>query len=625
MKTFSKNFVIIWVMIIALVMLAACTSKTTTTTTLTTTTTAAHTTTSMTTETTTTTQATTATTTAVTGNWWDSLGTPQYGGSLTLPMSKDPSVWDPYLGTSNPSMCAIWMEQPTANDWTLNPTTYNYTNGYTPPDYYIGFLASSWEFTDPTTYVLHIRTDVHYQNIAPANGRLLTAADVVYHYDRIAGLGDGFTTIDPYYLSVGQFQTLLSITNPAGTNDVVFKWKAPNVIGITGLLQSSSIQNSIECPEVIQAHTNANTPYITDWHDSVGTGPFILSDYVSGSSVTAVKNASYWGTDERYPQNKLPYIDKVTFLLIPDQSTELAALRSGKLDYLDQISPADSKNLKNTNPTIPQIGLPLGTIYTLDPRNDVAPFNNLKVREAMQMAINIPDIATNYYSGDASSLPGTLTAYAMGDWSYQYSAWPQSLKDTYTWNVTAAKQLLSDAGYANGFTTDVVESSDFEAANPGLLTIVQQDLAAININMTIRSMDPTTWLNYVLTNRKQDALAIRNQGMLGLNYEPDIQINRFKTGYRVNYTMVSDPNYDALVAQSLTASTVDSYKAVMQQVNQLVAQQHYVISICQPELFTAYQPWLHGFSAQNESLSATGSNSALWFFQFGARFWVMPH
>ena len=104
-------------------------------------------------------------------------------------------------------------------------------------------------------------------------------------------------------------------------------------------------------------------------------------------------------------------------------------------------------------------------------------------------------------------------------------------------------------------------------------------------------MDPTTWLSYVLTSRKQDALAIRNQGMLELNYEPDIQINRFKTGYRVNYTMVSDPNYDALVTQSLTASTTDAYKAIMQQVNQLVAQQHYVISICQPELFTAYQPW----------------------------------
>jgi len=62
----------------------------------------------------------------------------------------------------------------------------------------------------------------------------------------------------------------------------------------------------------------------------------------------------------------------------------------------------------------------------------VKPFSDIKVREALQMAINIPEIASTYYQGAASSLPGTLTTYAMGDWSYQYSDWPQSLKDTYT-------------------------------------------------------------------------------------------------------------------------------------------------------------------------------------------------
>ena len=153
------TWMVLTCLILTSLILASCTKTTTTPTSTTTTNT---TTTTTTTKTTTTTQSTamttTTTTTTATGNWWTSLGTPEYGGSLTLPMSKDPSVWDPYLGTTLPSLCAIWMEQPTANDWTLNPTIYDYTNGYTPPDYYVGFLASSWEFTDPTTYVLHIRT-----------------------------------------------------------------------------------------------------------------------------------------------------------------------------------------------------------------------------------------------------------------------------------------------------------------------------------------------------------------------------------------------------------------------------------------------------------------------------------
>jgi len=56
------------------------------------------------------------------------------------------------------------------------------------------------------------------------------------------------------------------------------------------------------------------------------------------------------------PKNQLPYIDQVTILVIPDQSTCLAALRSGKIDYLDQVSVVDSKNLAKTNPELLQIG-----------------------------------------------------------------------------------------------------------------------------------------------------------------------------------------------------------------------------------------------------------------------------
>ena len=517
------------------------------------------------------------------------------------------------MGTTLPSLDALFMEQPTANDWTLDPAIYDYTNGYAPPDYCVGYLASSWEFTDPLTYVLHIRQGIHFQNIAPANGRQLTAADIVYHYDRITGLGDGFTKMDPYYSSVGQFATLVSVTNPDSWT-VVFKWSAPNVIGITGLLQAPSIQNSIECPDAVQQWGDLN-----DWHHAIGTGAFIVKDWVDASALTLVKNTAYWGYDERYPQNRLPYIDTVKVLIMPDPNTALAALRSGKIDYMDAISVTDSKNLTKTNPELLQIGTPLGTILTLDPRNDVAPFNDIRVREALQKAIDIPTIASTYYQGDASPLPGTLTTYTMGDWSYQYSDWPQSLKDTYSYDPAAAKKLLADAGYPNGFTTDAVISND---ADLSLYQIVQSYFAAIGVKMSIQSMDPASWLVYVLTNHKHDALAARNQGMLELNYEPDIQINRFKTNYRVNYTMVSDPNYDALVTQALTASTTDAYKAVMLKVNQLVAQQHYVISICQPELFTVYQPWLKGFTNQNEALSATGANSALWFFQFGARFWI---
>lgn len=72
----------------------------------------------------------------------------------------------------------------------------------------------SWEFTFPGTFVLHLRQGIHWQNIAPANGREFTADDVVFHFDRMCGLGDGYTKFAPYWSTVSWLQALTSVTAP---------------------------------------------------------------------------------------------------------------------------------------------------------------------------------------------------------------------------------------------------------------------------------------------------------------------------------------------------------------------------------------------------------------------------
>ena len=143
--------------------------------------------------------------------------------------------------------------------------------------------------------------------------------------------------------------------------------------------------NDIECPEAVKQWGNLN-----DWHHAIGTGPFILTDFVSGSSATLVKNPNYWGYDERYPQNQLPYVDTLKFLIIPDNATALAAMRTGKIDVMDGMSLQDAQSMKKTNPEILQIPIPGTDATSIDPRNDKAPFNDIRVREAMQMAIDLP-------------------------------------------------------------------------------------------------------------------------------------------------------------------------------------------------------------------------------------------
>jgi ABC-type transport system substrate-binding protein len=90
------------------------------------------------------------------------------------------------------------METLHADDWTLDPAIFNYHLSFRSNEYVKGYLAESWEFPDPNTYLVKLRKGVHWQDIPPVNGREFTADDVAYHYNRLYGLGGGFTKPSPY-------------------------------------------------------------------------------------------------------------------------------------------------------------------------------------------------------------------------------------------------------------------------------------------------------------------------------------------------------------------------------------------------------------------------------------------
>ena len=131
---------------------------------------------------------------------------------------------------------------------------------------------------------------------------------------------------------------------------VVMKLKEPHLDALSRILIHWSAY--INPPEVIEQHGDVN-----DWRNVVGTGPYELTDLVEGSSFSHTKNPDYWRHDEKYPQNRLPYIDVLKALIIKEQATYLAALRSGKVDHLGFIggylkSIDQVESLRKTNPEI---------------------------------------------------------------------------------------------------------------------------------------------------------------------------------------------------------------------------------------------------------------------------------
>ena len=594
----------------AAVLLSSCNSASTTTNNTTTTTTGAVVTSTSTPVTTSTVSATTPTTTtsvvttSATGNWWDNLGIPQYGGTITVSQTGNITQWDPYA-TGGTNVMLMYLQQMDADNWTISPSSFAFQFIFRPPEDLVGSLATSWSMPDVNDFVVVLRQNVYWQNIAPVNGRQFTAADVVYDMNRMYGLGGGFTTPSPYASSDVISRAAMNSVTIIAPWTIDFHWTSGNPESIleTQLDEGTASQDYV-ASEAVSLWGNLN-----DWHHAIGTGPFILTDFVDSSSASFVRNTTYWGTDERYPANKLPYADNVKILIIPQLPTALAALRVGKIDLVENNGIQAANSMKTTNPGIIQVAIPQAA-EGMALCNAQAPFNNLQVREACQLAQNLPLIAQTYYNGTVSPVPQTITLSTMGGgWGNPYSNWPADVQAQYAYNPTLAKQLLAQAGFPNGFTTVCVANN---TSDMDLMQIINSNLAAIGITVNVTLMDNATWGTYCISNKKSVAMSFCDGRPFGNAYSPIRQLQLFRTGFGGNYSLVSDPTYDTYYPAAVAATDINQIKSIVAQANLYAAQQHFGVSIVSPNFYSFVQPWLKGYNGENGAASSGFYLSRFW-------------
>jgi len=575
-------WLVITLLMVASMILASCGTSTTTSTTTAKTTTQTNTVIpSSTTSATTTTKVSTTTPTSTTGaNWWDKLGNPQYGGTIIYSSGFDFTNHDPYSSMGGASMETAWMDKLASDDWTVDPAVFNFRIAWRPPQYVGGQLAKSWEFTDASTLVFHLRQGVHYQNIDPVNGRELTSADIVYHYQRLYGLGSSMKGA-PALTTSPMAQTLSTIT----ANDkytVTMVWKSTNPEYITETWQAAGGEHCIEAKEAVDKWGD-----LTDWHHAVGTGPFIMKDLVSGASVTLSKNPNYWAVDERYPQNQLPYADTLKILIIADSATQMAALRTGKIDAIDNVSTQNANSILKSNPEIQQTLVPYSCL-TIDPRYDKAPYNDVRVRKAMQMAIDLPTIAATYYFGNSPSTPSSLTSMYETGWDLPYAQWPQALKDEYTYNPKAAKQLLTDAGFPNGIDVKITALVGQEDA----CTALKQYWDAAGIRTTIDMADPGRFYGGLYGAGWDDLLLTSyGEGDMLANFQNNLGDQPLTHMAAASYAI--PPALLAMSKDSRTKKTKAEQDAAMVAITKWMADNDFIIPLWLVPGSFVRQAWLH--------------------------------
>jgi peptide/nickel transport system substrate-binding protein len=454
----------IWISLVCIVsaiifLLPSCNSTSTTTATTSKTTSAAS----------TTSQATTAVTTSTSDK-------PIYGGEFVFHWANDVTGFDPAVTIQMDCRAEYQVtDELIGENWAKGPAGTGET------DWTVGFvgrmgletgsLAESWELPDATTIIFNIRHGVKWQNKAPVNGREFTAADVVWNINR------NMTTKSTYLY--GAFLASLRPTAWEATDQYTVKVTVPKEGQGLWLIMLGDFMWMVP-REVIDTYGD-----MTNWKNVVGTGPFILNDYVSGSSVTYKRNPDYWKEDPVHPGNKLPYVDSLKMLIIVDTSTQQSALRTGKIDRLDALEHEDAMQMMKYAPDLQYKKYLPASNPTLVGHLDKTelPFKDIKVRQALNMAINKQEIVKTYYSGDAE-----LFSYPYQP-SKSYTPFftplndePQIVQDIFKYDVAKAKALLAEAGYADGFSTSIDCLSGDQA---DYLSMIKGYLADINVTLEI--------------------------------------------------------------------------------------------------------------------------------------------
>lgn len=276
-------------------------------------------------------------------------------------------------------------------------------------------LAKSWEPSeDGLTYTFQLQEGVKFHD-----GTDFNAEAVVKNVERWKAGGEKH----PYYSSqfvVGDKQVIESVT-AEGDYTVVFKLSQPQAPFLKNLAMSPFAIASPTAFEADEEGLSANP---------VGTGPFKFVEWKRNDSITIEKNEDYY-------IDSLPKLDKVVYRSIPDNSARLNALTAGEIDVADGLSPSDKASIES-NDKLQLIERPSMNVGYLGLTTTRAPFDNVKVRQAVNHAVDKQALVDAFYEGLAepakNPLPPVISGYNDAITGYEYD--PEK-----------AKALLAEAGY----------------------------------------------------------------------------------------------------------------------------------------------------------------------------------
>lgn len=317
-------------------------------------------------------------------------------------------------------------------------------------------LAKSWEVSDDgLTYTFTLQDDVTFHD-----GTDFDADAVIYNIKRYTDENDPHydAALSTYYSVLAYVQDVQKVDD----STVAFTLNEPFAFFLADLYNVYFASPT----SLDESGGDGQSKH------PVGTGPFVFDTLTENQSISFTRNDDYWGT--------APKLDRITVDLIPDPATRTAALRSGRVDWIEAAQPDDLQSLEDAG--FVATGNAFDWEWSWQLFTDVAPFDDLRVRQAMNYAIDREAIATDLLHDTA------VPAYQM---FAEASLYYDEADNIYSYDPDKAKALLAEAGYADGFdiTVGYITSGSGSMQAKAMNEALQAQLAKVGIDVTLDPVD----------------------------------------------------------------------------------------------------------------------------------------
>lgn len=359
-------------------------------------------------------------------------------------------------------------------------------------------LAESWEVTeDGLTYTFKLRQGVKFHD-----GTDFNAEAVVFNFERWGNPGSEYKfegdSFDYYDSMFGSEESrVIKEVTAVDEHTVQFTLNQPQAPFLQNIAMSSF---GIASPTAVKEKT---TNFKSE---PVGTGPFVFKEWKRNDSITLEKNPDYW-------QEGLPKLNKVIVRSIPDNTARFNALQNGEIDIMEDLN-ADDLTVLESNANLQKIERPSFNVGYVGFNTKKKPFDDKKVRQALNHAVNKQAIVDAFFGGSAqvakNPLPPTL-------WGYN-----DEVQD-YAYDPEKAKALLAEAGHPDGIAETLTfyampVSRPYMPDGRKVAEAIQADLAKIGVTVSIQSPEWATYLDDLKVGEKDDLYML---GWTGDNGDPD--------------------------------------------------------------------------------------------------------